>query len=70
MSDADDLGTQALHAFLLGLGRALSLAGAAASETQERLARVAAANHAAHARIIVLPTALIVASRPDRRTRE
>jgi uncharacterized membrane protein YjjP (DUF1212 family) len=49
-----------LHAFVLGLGRALSLAGAAVSETQERLLRIAAANNAPDARIVVLPTALII----------
>jgi uncharacterized membrane protein YjjP (DUF1212 family) len=38
----------------------LSLSGAAVSETQERLTAIAAANRAHHARILVLPTALIV----------
>lgn len=66
MSDAAEQDTESLHAFLLDLGRALTLAGAAVSETQERLARVAAANHATSARIVVLPTALIVASQPDK----
>lgn len=50
-----------LHAFVLELGRALSLAGAAVGETQERLTTVAAANGAGDARIVVLPTALLVA---------
>lgn len=50
-----------LRAFVLELGRALSLAGTAVSETQDRLLRIAAANGAPNARIVVLPTALIVA---------
>lgn len=50
-----------LSAFVLELGRMLSLAGTAVSETQERLLRVAAANGEAGARVIVLPTALIMA---------
>ena len=58
--------TRELHAFVLGVGRALSLAGAAVSETQERLTRIAAANGADDARIVVLPTALIVAFGPAR----
>ena len=45
---------------MLELGRALSLAGTAVSETQERLIRVAAASGAPDARIVVLPTALII----------
>jgi uncharacterized membrane protein YjjP (DUF1212 family) len=49
-----------LHAFVLEVGRALSLAGAAVSETQDRLTAIAAANGARDARIVVLPTALIV----------
>lgn len=49
-----------LHAFVLELGRALSLAGTAVSETQERLTRVAAASGAPGARVVVLPTALII----------
>jgi len=53
--------TRELHAFVLELGRALSLAGAAVSETQERLTRIAAANGADDARIVVLPTALMIA---------
>jgi uncharacterized membrane protein YjjP (DUF1212 family) len=51
----------ALQAFLLDLGRALSLAGTAVSETQTRLTTVAAAGGAPKARVVVLPTALIVA---------
>ena len=38
----------------------MSLSGAAVSETQERLTAIAAANRAHDARILVLPTALIV----------
>src|SRR3954453_20154166 len=56
-----DSDTDALHAFLLELGRSLSLAGAAVSETQERLEAIAAANGADRARVVVLPTALIIA---------
>lgn len=43
-----------LHAVVLELGRALSLAGTAVSETRERLSRVAAASGAAEARVVVL----------------
>jgi uncharacterized membrane protein YjjP (DUF1212 family) len=50
-----------LHAFVLELGRSLSLAGTAVSETQERLTAVAAASGAPDARIVVLPTALMIA---------
>jgi uncharacterized membrane protein YjjP (DUF1212 family) len=50
-----------LHAFVLELGRALSLAGTAVSETQDRLTAVAAASGAPEARVIVLPTALMIA---------
>ncbi len=64
---ADDAAhTRELHAFVLELGRALSLAGAAVSETQERLTTIAAANGARDARIVVLPTALMVAFGPAR----
>ncbi len=49
-----------LHAFVLEIGRALSLSGAAVSETQERLTAIAAANEMYDARILVLPTALII----------
>jgi uncharacterized membrane protein YjjP (DUF1212 family) len=45
---------------VLGLGSALGLAGTAVSETQERLTRVAAANGLPDARIVVLPTALLL----------
>jgi uncharacterized membrane protein YjjP (DUF1212 family) len=51
---------RALHAFVLELGRELSLAGTAVTETQDRLERVAAANNAPGARVIVLPTALLI----------
>ena len=50
-----------LHAFVLGLGRALSRSGAAVSETQDRLLRVSAAAGAGDARIVVLPTVLMIA---------
>jgi uncharacterized membrane protein YjjP (DUF1212 family) len=50
-----------LRAFVLEIGRALSLAGAAVSETQDRLARIAAACGAPGARFVVLPTALLAA---------
>jgi uncharacterized membrane protein YjjP (DUF1212 family) len=50
-----------LYAFVLELGRALSLAGTAVSETHDRLTRIAAANGADDARIVVLPTALLIA---------
>ena len=53
--------TRELHAFILELGRALSQAGAAVSEVQDRLAAIAAANGASEARIVALPTTLIVA---------
>ena len=61
--DADRALTAAgdLHAFLLELGRALSLAGTAVSETQERLTRIAAASGGDDARVVVLPTALMIA---------
>ncbi|GIJ47911.1 hypothetical protein Val02_47970 [Virgisporangium aliadipatigenens] len=54
----------ALHAFVVEVGRALNLAGTAVSETQERLMRIAAANHAGDARIIVLPTAIVITLGP------
>jgi uncharacterized membrane protein YjjP (DUF1212 family) len=50
-----------LHAFVLELGRALNLAGTAVSETHDRLMRIAAANGAGDARILVLPTGLLIA---------
>ena len=46
---------------MLELGRALSLAGTAVSETQERLTAIAAATGGHDARVVVLPTALMVA---------
>jgi uncharacterized membrane protein YjjP (DUF1212 family) len=52
---------RALHAFVLEAGAALALAGAAVGETQERLTRIAAASGAPDARIVVLPTALMIA---------
>jgi uncharacterized membrane protein YjjP (DUF1212 family) len=58
------MSTGQLPAFLLEVGRALSLAGTSVSETQERLLRIAAANGARAARIIVLPTALFIALGP------
>ncbi|MFL6145009.1 MAG: threonine/serine exporter ThrE family protein [Labedaea sp.] len=57
-----------LHRFLLEIGRALSLAGTAVSETQERLSRIAAANGAEDARIVVLPTALMISVREAHET--
>jgi len=53
-----------LHAFVLELGRALSLAGTAVSETQERLTVIAGASGAPNARIVVLPIALAIARLP------
>lgn len=50
-----------LRAFVLAAGRALSLAGAAVSETQERLTRIATAAGATDAHVVVLPTALVIA---------
>jgi uncharacterized membrane protein YjjP (DUF1212 family) len=52
--------TGELHAYILELGRALSLAGTAVGETQARLTTIAAASGATEARIVVLPTALII----------
>ena len=43
------------------LGRVLSLAGTAVSETQQRLTAVAAASGVRDARVVVLPTALMIA---------
>ena len=54
---ADDL---ALHRFVLEVGRALSLAGTAVGETQDRLTRIAAASGVPDARVVVLPTALLI----------
>jgi uncharacterized membrane protein/uncharacterized membrane protein YjjP (DUF1212 family) len=53
-----------LLAVLLEFGRALALAGTAVSETQERLVRIAAANGAPDTRVVVLPTALMIATGP------
>jgi uncharacterized membrane protein YjjP (DUF1212 family) len=50
-----------LRTFVLEAGRALVLAGAAVSETQERLTRIAVAGGAADVRVVVLPTALLIA---------
>jgi uncharacterized membrane protein YjjP (DUF1212 family) len=61
IDDLDSAGLHELHAFVLGLGRSLAQAGAAVNETQERLRAVAAASGAREARVIVLPTALIIA---------
>jgi uncharacterized membrane protein YjjP (DUF1212 family) len=47
--------------FVLELGRSLSLAGAALSETQQRLATIASATGGRDARVVVLPTALMIA---------
>jgi uncharacterized membrane protein YjjP (DUF1212 family) len=56
-----------LRALLLEIARALTLAGAAVSETQERLARIAAAYGFPSARIVILPTAMIVSAGPHER---
>src|SRR3954452_6072882 len=56
-----------LHPFVLEVGRALSLAGTAVSETQDRLLTIAVANGAPDARVVVFPTALIVSLGTDRR---
>jgi len=56
----EPVGDALLHAFVLELGSALSLAGTAVGETQERLIRVAGANGLPDARIVVLPTALLL----------
>jgi len=53
-----------LYAFVLEAGRALSLSGAPVGETQERLARIAEANGAGGVRVVVLPTALLIALDP------
>jgi len=58
---ADPPDVREMHGFLLELGRMLSLAGTAVSETQERLTAIAAAADADDARVIVLPTALMIA---------
>jgi uncharacterized membrane protein YjjP (DUF1212 family) len=46
--------------FVLQIGRAMNQAGTAVNETQDRLVRIAAAYGADAARIVVLPTMLIV----------
>ena len=61
VDELDSISLRELHGFVLGLGRSLALAGAAVSETQERLTAVAAASGAQQARVVVLPTALIIA---------
>jgi uncharacterized membrane protein YjjP (DUF1212 family) len=53
---------------VLELGRALSLAGTAVSETQQRLLRIAAANGAPDSRVVVLPTVLMVSFGRAQRT--
>lgn len=60
MSDTEQEDLHELHALLLELGRALSMAGAAVSETQQRLTAIAAASGAPDARVVVLPTTLII----------
>jgi uncharacterized membrane protein YjjP (DUF1212 family) len=50
-----------MQEFVLELGRMLGLAGTAVSETQERLTAIAAAIGASDARVVVLPTALMIA---------
>ena len=57
----DQAVTGELHAFLLELGGALSLAGTVVNETQERREAVATASGVPDARVVVLPTALILA---------
>ena len=49
-----------LHAFVIEVGRALTLAGTAVTEAQERLATIATVNGAPDARIVALPTALLI----------
>jgi uncharacterized membrane protein YjjP (DUF1212 family) len=55
-----------LQQFLLYLGSALTAAGEAVNEIEDRLRRVAAAYGAPDARISVLPTYLVVALEPGR----
>lgn len=59
---ARDADARLLHEFLLEAGRSLILAGAAVSETQERLTRIAAANGVPDARVAAFPTALMIAT--------
>ncbi|MEU4220350.1 threonine/serine exporter family protein [Actinoplanes sp. NPDC026623] len=68
MTDGNVDTANGAQAFLLELGRMLSLAGTAVSETQERLATIAAANGIDDTRIIVLPTALMIATGPTAQT--
>jgi uncharacterized membrane protein YjjP (DUF1212 family) len=60
IDDLDSASLRDLHAFVLELGRSLALAGAAVSETQERLTAVAVASGVQDARVVVLPTALML----------
>lgn len=60
MSPLDAAAAGRLHAFLLEAGRGLTLAGTAVSEVQDRLTRIAEANGAPGARVVVLPTTLLI----------
>ncbi len=60
IDDLDSASLRDLHAFVLGLGRFLALAGAAVSETQERPTAVTVASGVEDARVVVLPTALML----------
>ena len=55
-----------LQEFLLFLGSALTAAGEAVNQIEERLVRVATAYGAPHARVSVLPTYLVLAMEPGR----
>ncbi|XVU27060.1 threonine/serine ThrE exporter family protein [Actinoplanes sp. CA-054009] len=55
-----------LQQFLLYLGSALTAAGEAVNQIEDRLRRVAAAYGAPHARVSVLPTYLVVSLEPGR----
>ncbi|MEV4343990.1 threonine/serine exporter family protein [Actinoplanes sp. NPDC049596] len=55
-----------LQQFLLYLGSALTAAGEAVNQIEDRLLRVAAAYGAPHARVSVLPTYLVVSLEPGR----
>lgn len=61
MVAADQPDAREIQEFVLELGRMLGLAGTAVSETQERLTAIAAAIGASDARVVVLPTALMIA---------
>ncbi len=61
MVAADQRDVREMQEFVLELGRMLGLAGTAVSETQERLTAIAAAMGASDARVVVLPTALMIA---------